>query len=194
MVTDPQLEGLAAQCLNLAKRDMDRGRFNFLLATWHGNEGLHRMRKIEATIVQMLGEDWLNNGAKKDAAMGVIRMAAKLAPPDAIVFVTAANMFRPTAKFHALPIEEQQRRIELGHDEHHRMAREGLYRLIDCLIAMAQTPERVCHRIQPVPERGHMPDAPETHFFDANDFSGRMKFYGDDDNTESLFRRIREKA
>lgn len=179
-MTDAQLEGIAAQALNLAKRDQERGRFNFLLATFHQEDGaLHRMTKIEALIIANLGEEWLNDGAAKDLGFGLLRKAVGLMPPDAIIFVTAANMFKPTEKMKKLPFEEQERRARLGHDENHRLAKQGYYEIIDCLIAVAQTPERVCHRIQPVAPRGQTPDAPHTQMFDQKHFDGRMKFYGE---------------
>jgi len=116
----------------------------------------------------------LNHGGKKDYATDVIRLAISAHPPPAIVLVTAANMFRATEKFNALPYEEQKRRVESGHDEHHRMVAEGLYRIIDCFNAVAQTAARVCIRMQPVDRT----QKPETKLFDQADFDGRMKFYG----------------
>jgi hypothetical protein len=44
-VTDAELEGIAAQALNLARLDLQRGKFNFLVATYNAGR-LYRMRRI----------------------------------------------------------------------------------------------------------------------------------------------------
>jgi len=184
MLTDAQLEGLAAQALNLAKRDKERGQFICLLASYDQQEGLHRMSKVEKIIADKLGENWLNNGRAKDLAFDLLRRAVQAMPPDAVIFVTAANMFKATAKMETLSIDEQRRRIERGHDAHHQMAAEGYFEIIDCLIAVAQTPARICHRLQAIPPRGHQPPPPETTFFNQEEFDGRLKFYGEEPSAE----------
>ena len=62
MMTDQILEGIAAQAFNMARLELERRKFNFLLASYHESDGkkLYRMSKIEAFIVQQLGEGWLN--------------------------------------------------------------------------------------------------------------------------------------
>ena len=50
-MTDPELQGIAAQAHNMAKRDLQLGQFNFLVAAYCAGERLHRMRQVEALIV-----------------------------------------------------------------------------------------------------------------------------------------------
>lgn len=190
-MTDAELKGIAAQALNLAKLDRERGQFNFLLASYHEGEGLHRMTKIEATIIQMLGEEWMNSGARKDIGFGIIRLATAILPPDALVFVTAANGFAPTAKFHALPLDQQKALIDAGHDRHHEAAKEGFFELHDIWAVVAQTAERVC-----LYEQANEPDAkPHCRFCPQDEFGGRMKVYGADlQKTVRMLEHYREQS
>jgi hypothetical protein len=174
-MTDGELEGIAAQALNMAKRDIEQQRdFSFLLASCHKGEGLHRMTRVEALITEKLGDDWLNHGGKKDAGFLIMQIATSLRPPDAMVFVTAANMFKPTEKFNQAPPDQQKEIMTSGHDRHHQAAREGYLQIIDSLIAIAQTAERVCNYVL-----ARASDAkPEVRFFAQEDLGGRMKMYG----------------
>jgi len=144
-MTDKQLQGLAMQALNLTKADRQYNRWHgFLLASYHNGGQLYRMRKVERTIIDLAGEDWLNHGALKDRAFGILRLATKVLKPDAVIFVTAINKFISTPKLHALPQEEIDRILDAGHDCHHKAAAEGLLELQDAFMANAQTAERVC--------------------------------------------------
>ncbi len=82
-MTDQEMLGLAAQALNMAKRDLEAGNFNFLLAGYFEGEALHRMKKVEELILKHLGENWLNSGQTKDVGFGVMRTAVDLMPPHA---------------------------------------------------------------------------------------------------------------
>jgi hypothetical protein len=174
-MTDAELQGITAQALNMAKRDIQRGKFNFLLAAYHAGEGLHRMTKIEATVVERLGEEWLNRGGTKDFGFLLIQFAVAMKPPDAVVWVTAANMFKPTPALAELSIEEQKRLLDSTHDRHHQAVKEGLLTLADVLTAVGQTAESVCHYVL---EKNA--DQPTVQFFPQADFAGRMKMYGHD--------------
>jgi hypothetical protein len=180
-MTDAQLQGLAAQALNMAKREMERGSFNFLLASWHEGETLHRMRTIERTIIEKLGEDWLNGGRTKDLGFGLLKLATAMLPPDAMVFVCVSNFFEPTERLLALSLEEQHKTLGQTHDGHHQAVKEGLLKLCDALTAVAQTPERMCSYMQKVAVGRRVVrflDQPVVQLFDQSDFSGRMKLYG----------------
>lgn len=178
LLSDAVLQGLAAQALNLAKRDFEQGKFNFLLASYHESDGprLHRMQKIEALIVERLGEDWLNNGRKKDIGFDMLRTATHILPPDAIVFVTAANRFESTAKLNALPDAQRIAMLNTNHDRHLQMVKEGLLEIHDGFSAIVQTPTRVCSYFQDF-DRGEPVGKPITMFIPQADFDGRLKMY-----------------
>lgn len=178
-LTDAMLKGLCAQALNMAKRDLEQKQFNFLLATYHSaaTPPLYRMTIVEQLIIEKLGENWLNSGWAKDAAFGVFREAVDLMPPEAVIFATAANMFKGTEKLDAIPEAAWEALLNAGHDEHHKAVKSGHMVLVDCIIAVAQTPERVCHYTQEV-KRGRWIGAPNTSFFRQEDFRGRLKMFG----------------
>jgi hypothetical protein len=179
MITDAELQGIAAQALNLAKRDIERDRLNFLLATYHEGEGLYRMEQVEAQVCKMLGMDWLNSGARKDRGFAVIRKTVDLLPPDAVVFAARINKFESTAKLLALPQTEALRMATGGADQYHRLAKQGYFRIVDAVMCCAQTPERVCMYVQERHSPGRLPSgAPQTEFFDQSKFRGRMKMFG----------------
>jgi hypothetical protein len=96
--------------------------------------------------------------------------------PDAFIIVTAGNAFKPTEKLQKLSFQERQTILNGGQDRHHLPVREGLPELVDCLSALAQTPERVCRYVQTV-DHGWSVGQPEVRFFDQKDFDGRMKMY-----------------
>jgi hypothetical protein len=179
-MTDAQLEGIAAQALNLARLDLERGKFNFLVACYHDGRGLHRMSTLESDINAKLGEGWLNSGETKDAAFGLFRFCVDILPPDAFIFVSVGNEFRPTAKLLALDEAKRLEIIGAGHDRHHRAVAEGLMTVRDVLQAVAQTPTQVCLRRQPCTPRGmSLDEPPTTRMMPQDRFSGRLKMYGD---------------
>jgi len=120
LLTDAELQGIALQALNMAKRDLLQHKFNFLVGAYHHGEGLHRMRKIETLLIETLGEDWLNGGRTKDAGFGVLRSAVERMPPDAVVFVSIVNQFMAAEKLRTLGEEEARELLNSTHDRHHR--------------------------------------------------------------------------
>jgi hypothetical protein len=178
-LTDEQLHGLGAQACNMAKLDMEQGGFHFLLASYHecDERKLHRMSKIEALIVERVGEDWLNNSRTKDIGFKMLRTAVDLLPPDALVFATMTNRFISTAKFHQLTREQQSKLLAAGHDRYHQAVKEGLLDICYALVVIVQTPERVCIYQQNM-DRGQPVGKPETHFVPQEEFDGRMKMFG----------------
>lgn len=178
-LTDPELQGIAAQSLNMALKSMDDGDFNFLIASYHIGDTppLHRMKKIEKTIIERLGENWLNSGRAKDTGFQVIRMCVEILPPDAIAFVTICNRFKTTPKFDALTPEQQQDLANATHDRHHQAVKSGLLTLNDALTAVVQTPDRVCQYIQDF-ELGKTAGRPDVLFTPQEDFDGRLKMFG----------------
>ena len=179
MLSDEDLKGIAAQALNMAKHDLELGRFNFLLAACNesGTIKLLRMAQAEALIIERLGQDWLNHGRTKDLGFSGIRSCIDLKPPDAVVFATMCNGFSMTEKFHALAPEQQKELVNRGHDAHHQAVADGLMLCEDILSAIVQTPERVCHYVQKV-ERGQFVGHPEARFSPQKDFDGRIKMFG----------------
>jgi hypothetical protein len=169
--------------LNVAQTDRrNRGwETSIVLATYFAEEGFRRMTKVEELLRQLLGDAWLNSGAGKDAGFGVLREATEAFPrkPDALIIVTATNIFKPTAKMAALEIKEQKRLLAGGHDAHHRLAAQGLMTIIDGFTAVAQTPERVCVCMQEVGAESVM----EPRCFAQNEFGGRLKMFGEDELT-----------
>jgi hypothetical protein len=194
MISQDELYGLAMQALNMAKTECAKGEWKGLaLFSRHGGEALlHRMRKIEKDLAQRLGEDWLNSGAAKEAAFGIIRLVTALMPPDALIMVTAMNAFAPAEKYFALTEEERkglhERLQREGHIADHQAVKEGLLTLHDTLAALAQTPERVCICAQKIEENEFAGQPQVTHFAQA-EYRGRTKFFGDKDEIVNEFAR-----
>jgi hypothetical protein len=179
-LTDAELLGLARQVLNIAKTEFElNGEAGFIMASYHANHGIHRTRSVEALLHNMLGENWLDDGDKKDYAFDVIRYATQQLPPDAVVFCTPCNVFKPTTKFEALPVEERHRlvmRSKKGHDEDHKMVAEGWLALSEAFNVVVQTPQRVCICSQEV-RRGVLVGQPRADYFKQDDFHGRLKMF-----------------
>lgn len=181
-ISDELLTGLAAQAFNMARQDIKRGKFNFLLAGYHEGEPLRRMKRAEALIIERLGENWLANGEAKDIGFGILRLGIRLLPPDAVIIATEANLFRPTPKVLALPWEEQEKLRNATSDDHHQAVRDGLLEVGDALHVTVQTPERVCFYIQEFGPGGPK-GRPESFCFDQSEFDGRLKLFGEGENT-----------
>jgi len=179
-LTDSEIEGISAQALNMAKRDIQQVRFNFLMASYHAGDvpPLHRMTKVEAEIVSHLGEDWLNSGRAKDIGFYILRMAVDAMPPDAVVFCTAGNAFKPTSKLEAMPEAAVRELLDQGHDGQHQAVKEGLLILTDVLMAVTQTPERVCNYVQEFDGRHRPLGPPRATFLPQKCFYGRLKMFG----------------
>jgi len=180
-MTDAELQGIAAQSLNMAKRDLGRGGFNFLLAAYNlcDQPPLHRMDKIEALVIERLGENWLNNGRTKDIGFAVLRQCIDTLPPDAVVVVTMCNGFSLTAKAQELSRAELMKLVnDSNHDRHHEAVKEGLMEVCDVLLATVQTRERVCMYQQRLDRRGEFLGKPDTKCFPQEGFEGRLKMFG----------------
>ena len=172
-MTDEFMQGLAIEAFNMAKRDIERGKFSFLLATYHGEGRLHRMSKIEATIIRVLGEDWLNNGRAKDAGYGVLRDAVRILPPEAVVMASMIKLFTSTEKFQKLPHREQMEILNGGHDRQWQEVAAGNLAVCDALFVIVQTPTRVCIWKRSIPD-----GEPQVDLLDQDDLGGRMKMFG----------------
>jgi len=178
-ISDQHLAGLARQGLNLAKRDKEEHRsFAMLLAAVLDGGELFRMQKVERMIAEKFGEEWLNNGAAKDAVFDGLALILPLRPPDALVFVTATNRFEPTEKYWTLSAAEKRAITSAGHDGHHQAVRDGYYTVEDSFTAVAQTSERVCVVTQFLDRDPLAANSHDTRFFDQRDFGGRLKMYG----------------
>ena len=173
-LSDKELEGLGAQAFNMAKRDMEQGKFNFLLASCHAGEGLHRMARVEALINQRLGKGWMNDERAKDIGFGLIREAVNILPPEAMVFASVINNFTVTERFDKLAKEKQLEIANGGHDKHHQAVRDGYMKVCDALMAAVQTPERICLYRQNIHE-----DKATSVFFGLGEFDGRLRFFGE---------------
>jgi hypothetical protein len=182
-LTDAVLEGIAAQALNMVKRDMEQGEFHFLLGCYHedpvnpANGGFHRMTRCEEMIITMLGANWLDDEERKDAGFDVLRFATKMLPPDAVVIVTACDRFGPGERYNTLT-EAQKKVLALGpHDQHHKAVRDGYLAISEAILAVVQTEERVCLCGQDL-VNGKPEGPPHASFVPQKEFSGRLKMYG----------------
>jgi hypothetical protein len=149
-LTDAELEGFARQALNASITEWrNTKKFNFYFGQVIPGEGLVRMGRIESTIIERLGEDWLNHGSTKDIGFGLLRISTVMFQPLALAFVSVCNMFKPTAAFEKLPPKRQQQIAEGGADKCHEAVKRGLLELDEGFSAIVQTPERVymAHRI-----------------------------------------------
>lgn len=178
-MTDAELEGIAAQALNLAKLNLERGGFNFLFADYRHGQGLKRLSEVENLIVAKLGEDWLNHGASKDVGFGVLRKVTSFFPPellpDALVFASVINDFKPTPKFNKLS-RAARHRITSNYQAAHKAVRDGILAMEDAIHVMVQTPARFCAYSQPI----HREARPRVLFGAQGEFEGRMKLFGCD--------------
>jgi hypothetical protein len=164
----------------MAKLDIERGKFDFLFGVVFDGQ-LKRMTKVEATIAMRCGEEWLNSGAAKDAAFGLLRTMTDLTKPEGIVFATATNAFRPTQLFlERYPDPDVQKAmLDRGHDHHHEMVAEGLLKLDDSITVVAQTAESVCIGVQVVVD-GKFDGQANFGVGPQADFGGRLKMYGEE--------------
>jgi hypothetical protein len=178
-MTDAELQGIAMQALNMAKKAAEREEaFAGLLASYHSGAPLYRMKSIEDLIASKLGRGWLNSGSAKDIAFQLIREAVNAFPPEAMVWGTKINLFTPTDKLKQMGKEASLRLFRQGHDAHHEGVREGLLRMSDALMVVAQTPSRVCMCHQECDTTSFV-GQPQIHFTDQSCFDGRTKFYGE---------------
>lgn len=177
-LTDRELEGLAAQAFNMARRDLEQRRgFNCLLASYHAGESLHRMERLERLLAEKLGERWVGDASVKEAAFDLIRMATGMLPPDAIVIATVVNRFVPTEKFHEEAFEKRQELAATGPSGWRQGVEDGYFRMCTALHAVAQTPSRVCVYIQNDAE-AREPGRPEVSFWAQDEFRGNLKMFG----------------
>ena len=178
-LSDPELEGIAAQAYNMAKHDLELNRFNFLLASYHSEDTikLHRMSNIEAWVLLQFGEDWLNDERSKDIAFFMLRRANLALPAEAIAFASAGNGFAATAKFWELAPEKRKELLDSGHRRHHQAVAEGLLQVDNMLGAIVQTSERVCVYDQVLDAHNHAIGKPVTRFWPQSEWDGRMKMY-----------------
>jgi hypothetical protein len=182
-LSDAELQGIAAQVFNMAKRDLERDDFNFLVAAYHRESlpPLYRMRQVEALVVARLGEDWLNHGETKDIGFSVLRIAVAVAPPDAVAVVSVVNWFALTPKFQELTPAAQEALLNGGHDKHHRAVEEGTMSVCDALSAVVQTPQRVCTYTDTIGRKGPR-RSPQVLFSPQSELDGRLKLYGSLEN------------
>jgi len=175
-MTDERLHGIAAQMANIAKTEMrNKGKFTAILAVCNEGQPLFRMKKLERTICELAGEQWLNDGAAKGAAFSIMREALTIKPQDGIGICTLVDDFQQTAAFDRLPPEEQHRAATEGNIWEHVKA--GLFEPHDALLSTIQTPERVCLFKQRL-QGSLLIGQPDVHFLDQADFGGRMKMFG----------------
>ena len=140
-MTEERLKLIAKQTAAMAKTQLrTRGQLNCILAYYFEGCGLKRMLRIEKWARENLGEDWLNNGRKKDFMFGMMSFCTRLAPPEAIVVCTAVDEFLPTQLLDSLPDAEQRRIYEIEYPRDH----PEWFRPRDALVVTAQTPALCC--------------------------------------------------
>jgi hypothetical protein len=133
---------------------------------------------VEQCINEGAGEGWLNSGDAKDRVFAMLRSVTRAAPPPALVFVTASNIFEGTAKFYALPETEKAAMANQGADAHHEFAKQGFFTIVDSLTCMAQTAEWVCLCHQKHVGGLRFEGKPVIWTVPQERFNGRMKMYG----------------
>ena len=179
-MTDAELQAIALQSLNLAKRDIEqKGTLSGLLAVSYPGEGLKRMTGVEEIIVEKLGEDWLSSSAKKNVAFEVLRIAVAHFPhpPDAVVIATAINLFKPTGKLERIGKQALEKLAKQDPDHHHSAVKQGLLTFEDALLAIAQTPRRVCF-YQQIYQGWEWVGQPQVGFCDQDELDGSLKIFG----------------
>jgi hypothetical protein len=155
-MTDDLLKGLAAQAANMGKADIQhRGELHGVLAVYYEGQGLHRMRKVEALLIEKCGKGWLNDEGAKHAIFGILCFGANVIPPDAIVVAFAANLYVSN-----------------------KAGDKGPKVPGDRLISIAQTKDRVCLRDQEL-RGGSLIGEPKIVFVDQIDWKGRLKLFGE---------------
>ena len=178
-MTDQELEGFAAQAFNLARTEWkQKNKFNFLLAGSYDGY-LCRFRTLETLIIEKCGEDWLNSSAKKHAVSQIIRMGTKLLAPPGLCIVAIADRWKTTKAFDAVPKSEQKKILEGPCEARHAATALGLLEAEEVLIAVAQTPQRVCFYTRQLSELETT--KPDVQTGDMATFDGTMKLYGEVD-------------
>lgn len=175
-MTDKLLIGIAVSVANMAKTELRNKRsFTAIICTYNEGQGVFRMRKLEKTLCDLAGENWLNSGDAKEQVFGLIRFCLAAMPQEVFAFCTVATDFRPTAQFDVLPYD-QQAQIASGGDMWERV-KEGLFVPEDALVVTVQTPERVCLYRQRLQGSLLIGD-PDSGCIDQAQFSGRLKMFG----------------
>jgi len=196
-MTDQELEGFAAQAFNLARTEFQRKeKFNWLLASFHRGTGLHRMTKIEALVIELAGEDWMNDSAKKERVGYVLRIATHLMPPDAVALVSIADRWKPTDAFNALSEADQKKIMDGPRASRADAASLGLLTVDEVMVCWAQTPSRVCSYQRTLNE---LEDSqPLVQFGPMELFEGNFKLFGEveipPEAAEIFARRMAEKG
>jgi len=177
-MTDQELEGFAAQAFNLARTEWKRkGELNWLLASFHKGRGLHRMTKVEALVIEMAGEDWMNHPAKKERVGYVLRVATHLMPPDAIALVSIADRWKPTDAFNTLSEADQKKIMDGPREARADATSLGLLTVDEVMVCWAQTPSRVCSYQRTLDE---LEDSkPLVQFGPMELFDGNFKLFGE---------------
>jgi len=154
------------------------------------------MSKVEALVIEMAGEDWMNDSAKKERVGYVLRMATHLLPPDAVALVSIADGWTVTDAFEALPKKDQDKIMSGPREARHSAVALGLLTVEEVMVCMAQTPQRVCmyrRRLDALNDA-----KPTVHLFPAEQFDGNFKFFGEveipPEMVERLARKLAEKA
>jgi cyclophilin family peptidyl-prolyl cis-trans isomerase len=174
-MTDAELQGIAAQAFNMARRQMEQEtNFSGLFAVYHHDGGLRRWLMVEQLIVQRMGHDWLNKGHAKTLVFTILRLGVVTTNPEAVVFGSVVNEFPPTSKMRKLSLEKQKELIERVNRDPHLIAAQGFAEMRAALMILAQTADRVCMYTKPL----GIEEPASTKMSDQQDFGGRMKLYG----------------
>jgi hypothetical protein len=105
-----------------------------------------------------------------------LAFSTELLETPAVVMANQCNMFTPTEKLEAMGEEEMRKVLESNHSDHHKMAQEGLLRLDDAVMAVAQTREQVCTCLQRV-VGDELVGQPRIGFTSQKNFDGNAKMY-----------------
>jgi len=184
-LTDEQLIGLAHAVGNMVKNEVrNTGVCRGVIASIHDGQ-LHRMRKVEKEIIEHCGEDWLNNSAAKQAVFEMLRFATQIMPPDGFAFGSVINRYRSTEKLSRLSEPEVHKLLHQSGKSYKQLMAEGwIDPPQDAVIAIIQTPDRICKFNQTYdPKERMFVGQPIVDCGPPEYFSGRLKMFGKEETT-----------
>ena len=142
-VSDELLRGLAVQAFNMAKRDVERDCFNFLVASYTRAKASTAWQWWNAKSSKGSAKTGSTTAARRQSASRSLVSASTSHRPNAVIIGTAINRFKATAKLRARPVTDRRRCSTRNHDRHHEAVAEGLLEVCNALFVSVQTPEKM---------------------------------------------------
>ncbi len=178
-MSEAELRGMAAQVANMIRTALTNKQPVGLLIAVNRDGETRRLRTIEKEIEDRLGQDWLNDGPKKDAAFDVLYHTFQIAQPDAVAFGALTNIFKGTPKLYALP---KDKLLAIVNGAPWDGVRDGYLEPHNALTVTVQSPELACLYSQEFPEGSvDFSAEPTIEVQSQSKFAGRQKMYGPQD-------------